>query len=128
MIHAKRIECADLSCRDRERTFEWYRRHFGFERMYEVSGGGWVIGREGVTVCLFQVADAATARDGYTGSEVAVRLFGFEVNEADFARLAEEFAADPELVWIDHPRYKSCITEDPDGHAIELIVSKASAT
>jgi catechol 2,3-dioxygenase-like lactoylglutathione lyase family enzyme len=126
VIRATRIECVDLSCRDRERALAWYREHFGFEPLYEVSGGGIVIGRDGVTLCLFQVKDPATAREGYTGSEVAVRLFGFAVDEADFARLADEFSADPGLVWIDHPRYKSCITEDPDGHAIELIVNKAA--
>ena len=124
MIRAKRIECVDISCRDRERSLAWYRDHFGFESLYEVSGGGIVIGRDGVTLCLFQVADPEAAREGYTGSEVAVRLFGLEVGESDFARLADEFADDPELVWMDHPRYKSCITEDPDGHAIELIVNK----
>ena len=127
MIEPKRINCVDISVRDLPAALEWYRRHFGFEKLYEVSGDGWVIGNGGVEIALFQVrADRpAEAPNGYTGTEVAIRLFGLEVDEADFSRLAEEFAADDDLVWIDHPRYKSCITEDPDGNAIELIVPKS---
>jgi catechol 2,3-dioxygenase-like lactoylglutathione lyase family enzyme len=124
VIEPKRINCVDISVRDLPAALEWYRRHFGFEKLYEVSGDGWVVGNGGVEIALFEARadDPAKAVNGYTGTEVAIRMFGLEVDEADFARLNEEFAADDDLVWIDHPRYKSCITEDPDGNAIELIV------
>ena len=31
---------------------------------------------------------------------------------------------DEDIVEIDHPKYKSFIVEDPDGHALELFVDK----
>ena len=49
--------------------------------------------------------------------------------DADLASVArgleEEFPEDDDIVSLDdHPRYRSRIVEDPDGHAIELTVER----
>ena len=38
----------------------------------------------------------------------------------ELGRVEQEFAEDKDIVFIEKPKYKSYITEDPDGHAIEL--------
>ena len=40
----------------------------------------------------------------------------------------EEFSEDEDLVWVEHPQYRSCITIDPDGHAFELVVPLRETT
>ncbi len=126
MIAPRRIECVDLSVRDVKRSLGWYREHFGFEMLYEVSGGGVAIGRDGVNIALFPAVEPDHAPRGYDGKGIAIRMFALEVSEEDYRRAAAEFAEDEGLVRVDHPRYKSCITEDPDGNAIELIVPRTS--
>ena len=48
----------------------------------------------------------------------------FEVSEDDLAKVRAEFPEDNDLVEVDHPKYRSVITEVPDDHAIELFVNK----
>ena len=124
MIRPKRIDCVDLNVRGMQRALVWYDSNFGFEPQFAVRGGGTVIGRNGARVALFPVCDPENATQGYTGTQMAVRLFGFEVEEEDFERLDREFADDPDRVHMDHPRYKSMIVEDPDGHVIELTLCR----
>ena len=61
----------------------------------------------------------------YQAKGLCIRLFAFEVDEQDLMRAEDEFAEDKDIVWIDHPRYKSCIIKDLDGHSIELYVDKS---
>ena len=46
MIAVTRLARVNLWVRILERSLEYYRRHFGFEPIYEVSGGG-VVSRTG---------------------------------------------------------------------------------
>ncbi len=61
---------------------------------------------------------------GQNDSDICIRLFGFAVSEDDLARVKSEFSENDDIVDIDHPKYKSRMIEDPDGHAIELFVNK----
>ena len=56
--------------------------------------------------------------------DICIRLFAFEVTQQDLERAEEEFPEEADLTWIEHPRYKSCIIDDPDGHSIELYVDE----
>lgn len=124
MIRPKKLNAVGIVVRDLDASLAWYKKHFGFERLYDVSNGV-VIAAGGVELWVAEADDPATARRAHTDRDICIRLLGFEVTDADLARMEEEFGAeDDDLVWIDHPRYRSCITEDPDGHAIELFVDK----
>lgn len=131
MLTPTRLACVDLTVRDLDASLAWYGRHFDFEKRYGVSGGGWVIGRGDVEVCLFPLSHPDEARDCYgedTGREVAIRTFGLDVSEEDFAKAEAEFSDDPDLVKVEHERYRSLITEDPDGHAVEILCPRCDTT
>ena len=123
MIRPKCLNAPILAVRDLERSLAWYREHFGFERQFDAPNCV-VIGDGGVLLCLSQVSDPENARKADEAKDVCIRLIAFEVTDDDLARAAEEFAGDEDLVWMDEPNYRSCITEDPDGHAIELYILK----
>ena len=125
MIKPKKLNAVTIAVRDLDRSLKWYREHFGFERLFDVEGGV-VIGADGVELVVSQVGDPAHAPLVNHAVDVCVRLFAFEVTEEDFARVKDEFPEDKDIVEIDHPRYKSYITEDLDGHCIELYVDKAA--
>ncbi len=81
-----------------------------------------MIGVNGIELVLnpLQNPDNATRVD--TKRQVCVQLFSLEVDESDLERVEEEFPEDRDIVKLDdHPKYRSRIIEDPDGHAIELI-------
>ena len=125
MITPKKLNAVGIVVRDLERSLEWYRQKFGFEKLYDVSNG-LVIGANGVDLWVAQADDPAHARRADHAHDICIRLIGFEVSEADLARVKAEFREDDDIVEIDHPRYKSCIIEDPDGHCIELYVDKVA--
>ena len=123
MIKPKKINAIMLAVRDVEKSSVWYKKHFDFEKLYDVEGGI-LIGDNRVEIVLAQVDNPQTARKADEAKDICIRLFAFEVTQQDLQRIGEEFPEDKDIVHIDHPRYKSCIIEDPDGHSIELYVDK----
>ena len=121
MIKPKKINAVLLAVRDIEKSLAWYKKHFGFEKLYDVPNGV-LIGADGVEVVLSQVDEPGIARKADEAKDICIRLFAFEVAQQDLARAEKEFREDADLVWIDHSKYKSSIIEDPDGHSIELYV------
>jgi catechol-2,3-dioxygenase len=123
MIRPKKLNGITISVRNLERSMAWYKEKFGFEKLFDdaPNSKGVVIGGGGVELCLQQVDNPQQARTVDHPRQVCVRLIGFEVTEADLARVAAEFPEDRDIVVMDdHPKYRSRIVEDPDGHCIEL--------
>ena len=128
MIEPKRLSAVVLAVRDLERSMAWYKKKFGFEKLYDDSPNspGVVIGTEQIELCLNPLAEPNRATDVDTACQSCIQLFCLEVEESDLERVAEEFAEDKDIVSLDeHPKYRSRIVEDPDGHSIELIVKKS---
>ncbi len=123
MIKPKKMNSVILAVRDIEKSLGWYKKHFGFERLYDVQGGI-LIGADGVEVVLSQTSDPENARKADEAKDICIRLFAFEITAEELERAEKEFPEETDLVRIDHPRYRSCIVDDPDGHAIELYVDK----
>jgi catechol-2,3-dioxygenase len=123
MIKAKRLNAVMLTVRDLEISLDWYAEHFGFERLYEVEGGI-LIGAGDVELVLTEVDDPAQAGQPDKTKDICMKLFALEISHDDLIRVEEEFCGDNDIVRIDHPKYKSRIVCDPDGHAIELYVNK----
>ena len=123
MIRPQKLNAVGIVVRNLRRSLEWYKEKFGFEHLFDVSNGV-IIGSNGVELWVAQAKDPSTARQSDHDQDICIRLIGFEVSDADLARVKSEFPEDDDIVDIDHPKYKSCIIEDPDGHAIELFVNK----
>ena len=122
MIKLRCLNAMNLKVRDLETSLAWYRKHFGFERQYDVEGGI-VISVGGIDLVLSQhddpnapIADPRTAR--------CIHTLGFEIPESEFNKLKDEFAADGEMVEFDQPQFASIITSDPDGYCVELYYNK----
>jgi len=127
MIRPKKLSAITLTVRDLERSLAWYRDRFGFETLYAdaPNSSGVVVAANGVELLLKQVENPGTAEPIDHRGQICVQLFGFEVDEADFDRVEQEFSEDDHIIALDdHPKYRSRIIEDPDGHAIELTVEK----
>ena len=127
MIKPKRLNAVVLAVRDLERSVAWYKEKFGFEKLYDdaPNSPGVVIGREGIELCLNPLQDPSSATGVDTKHQACIQLFCLEVEESDLERVANEFPEDHDIVILDdHPKYRSRIVEDPDGHSIELIVNK----
>ena len=122
MIKPRKMNAVMIAVRDIDKSLAWYKEHFGFERLYDVQGGV-LIGANGVELVLSQANDSQ-AKKSDEASDICIRLFAFEVSQQDLERAKEEFPEETDLTWIDHPKYKSCILDDPDGHSIELYVEK----
>jgi catechol-2,3-dioxygenase len=125
MIKPKKMNSVILVARDIEKSLAWYKEHFGFEKLYDVQGGI-LIGADGVELVLSQADDPENARKADEARDICIRLFAFEVTQQELEQPEKEFPEDADLVRIDHPKYKSCIVEDPDGHSIELYVDKVA--
>ena len=123
MITPQNFSVVGIVVRDLARSLAWYKEKFGFEHLYDVDNGV-VIGVNGLELWVAQAKNPDTARKTDHEHDICIRLVGFEVSEADLARVKAEFPEYNDIVDIDHPKYKSCIITDPDGHAIELFVSK----
>lgn len=127
MIIPKALSAVVLSVRDVQKALAWYREKFGFEKLYDDAPNSQAvtIGSNGVTLALNPLENPLSATSVDTKHQVCVQLFCLEVGEAALDRVAEEFPEDKDIVALDdHPKYRSRIVEDPDGHAIELIVWK----
>ncbi len=123
MIKLQRIGEVGLVVRDLRLSLDWYSRHFGMRHLYDVSNGV-IIGVGDVELWLAEAGNPDSARASDTAGDICIRLVGFQVDEEDFDRILAEFSDDDDLIEVDHPLYRSCIIEDPDGHAIELYVQK----
>ena len=123
MIKPKKMNSVILAVRDIEKSLSWYKKHFGFERLYDVQGGV-VIGADGVELVLSQANNPKDARKADEAKDICIRLFAFEVTAEELEQAEKEFPEETDLTWINHPKYKSCIIDDPDGHSIELYVDK----
>jgi catechol-2,3-dioxygenase len=123
MITPKKMNAVGIVVRDLDCSLAWYKEKFGFEHLFDVSNGV-IIGLNGVELWVAQAKDPSTARQSDHDQDICIRLIGFEVSEEDLSRVKAEFPEDKDIVEIDHPKYKSYIIEDPDGHAIELFVNK----
>jgi len=123
MIRPVRLNAITLSVRNLERSMAWYKEKFGFEKLFDdaPNSKGVIIGAGRVELCLQPVENPQKAQTVDHGRQVCVRLIAFEVAEADLTRVAAEFPEDKDIVVMDdHPKYRSRIIEDPDGHCIEL--------
>lgn len=123
MITPVKMNAVGIVVKDLDRSLRWYKTKFGFEKLYDVSNG-MIIGVNGVELWIAEASNPEKARVSETAEDICIRLIGFEVSEEDLAKVKTEFPEDKDIVKIDHPKYKSYIIEDPDGHAIELFVDK----
>lgn len=123
MITPKRLNAVGIVVRDLERSLAWYKAKFGFERLFDVPNGV-IIGANGVELWVARADDLQVARPVNTAHDICIRLIGFEVSAQDLSRVKKEFPEDKHIVETNHPKYRSCIIEDPDGHAIELFTGK----
>lgn len=127
MIVPKSLGGVVLSVKDVDKTLAWYRQKFGFEKLYDdaPNSKGIIIGTNGITLALNPLDDPDNATDVDNARQVCLQLFCLEVDEADLDRVAAEFPEDKDIVVLDdHPKYRSRIIQDPDGHSIELIAWK----
>ena len=127
MIRPKNLSAVVLSVRDIDKALAWYREKFGFERLYDDAPNSKciIIGTNEIVLALNPLDEPGRATAVDTKHQVCVQLFALEVEESDLARVEQEFPEDNDIVKLDdHPRYRSKIVEDPDGHAIELVVWK----
>ena len=123
VIRPRSLGAVVLSVRNVEESLAWYREKFGFHKLYDdaPNSKGIAIGADGVVLHLNPLADPAGATNVETSRQVCVQLFCLEVPDAEIDRVTEEFPEDDDIVTLDnHPKYRSRIVEDPDGHAIEL--------
>jgi catechol-2,3-dioxygenase len=124
MIKPTKLNAVLLAVRDLQKSLDWYKEHFGFEKLYDVPGGV-LIGADGVEVVLSPVDKPQEAKCPDKAKDICIKLFAFEVSADELACVESEYAEDRNIVRIDHPRFQSRIISDPDGHAIELYVDKA---
>jgi catechol 2,3-dioxygenase-like lactoylglutathione lyase family enzyme len=123
MIRPVKLNYAGIVVRDLKRSLAWYRKHFGFSKLFSVDNG-WVIGKGGVGLWIAQARNPRRARVSRHDRDICVRLIGMQVTARELARVEAEFPEDKDIVRIEHPRYRSCIVEDPDGHCYELYVER----
>ena len=127
MIIPRKLSAVVLSVKDVEKSAAWYREKFGFERLYDdaPNSKGVIIGTNGIVLALNPLADPDHATQVDNAHQVCVQLFCLEVDASDLDRVAAEFPEDEDIIALDdHPKYRSRIIEDLDGHSIELIAWK----
>jgi len=123
MITPRRLGADVLSVRDIDASVAWYREKFGFEPICDdvPNSKSTAVGANDVVIYLNPLESPGSAAPVDTAGQLCVQLVCLEVDAADLDRVAEEFPEDADIVVLDeHPRYRSRIVEDPDGHAIEL--------
>lgn len=127
MIKPKSLTAVVLSVKDLEKSLAWYREKFGFDKLFDDNPNSPAVIMEsnGIRLALNPLKDPDNATDVDNARQVCVQLFSLQVDEADLDRVAAEFPEDHGIVELDdHPRYRSRIVEDIDGHSIELIAWK----
>lgn len=127
MITPTSLGAVVLSVRNVDASLAWYREKFGFEKLYDdaPNSKGIAIGAGDVVLHLNPLENPADARPVETSRQVCVQLFCLEMLEAELDRVEQEFSEDNDIVVLDdHPKYRSRIVQDPDGHAVELYALK----
>ena len=127
MMTPRKLSAVVLRVRDVDRALARYREKSGFEKLYDdaPNSKAVIVGTKGGRLALKPLEDRESATTVDTRHQACVGLFCLEVEESDLSRAAGEFAEDGDIVEVDdHPKYRSRIVEDRDGHAIELIVWK----
>jgi catechol 2,3-dioxygenase-like lactoylglutathione lyase family enzyme len=125
MINPKRINGITLNVGDLDKSLKWYREKFGFEKLYDdtPNSKGIIIGNNNIELCLIPLDDDKIQlinNNNYQG----IQTLCFEINKEDLLKIEDEFKEDKNIIILDnHPKYKSRIIEDPDGHLIELYVN-----
>ena len=122
MIQVKRINAISLVVRDVEKSIRWYQEKLGFEKQYDdaPNSSSVIIGNGNVELVL-RPAKSLDLSQANTGGQICIPSLCFEVEPAELDRVEAEFAEDSNIVKLDdHPKYRSRIVEDPDGHAIEF--------
>ncbi len=112
-----------IAVTDVERSVAWYKKHFGLEKVSE-DANGVVIGHGAIRISIMQGRDEEPVMDLESVTQTDLRFLTFEVSEADWELVKDEFPEDDGLSWIQRETYSSCITKDLDGHAIELYLKK----
>ena len=123
MINVKRINSVSVAVRDLERSMAWYREKLGLEKLYDdaPNSPGVIVGKDDVELTLRPLSNPNTATQVDTANQVSIPLLAFEVEPGELDRVKDVFSEDPDIVVLDdHPKYRSRIVEDPDGHAIEF--------
>ena len=127
MIQVKAINGISLTVRDLDASLKWYREKLGFEKLYDdtPNSDGVTIGKNGVELLLQPLAKPETATPVDTVHQICIPLLTFEVAADELAKVEQVFSEDTDIVKLnDHPKYRSRIVEDPDGHAIEFYSTK----
>ncbi len=123
MIEVKGINAVSLVVRDVEASLQWYREKLGFEKLFDdaPNSPSVVIGRGGVEVVLRPLENPAEATNVNTKEQACIAILAFEVEPDQLDKVEQVFIEDADIVQLDeHPKYRSRIVEDPDGHAIEF--------
>jgi len=123
MLEIKTIAAVKIAVSDFTESFAFYKTHFGFSRKYG-SPQGVLIGNKKVSILLVEVDDELKEKKIDPLQSICIIAFQLEVGKGDFARIEREFDASLIIDKKEHPRYKSIILADPDGHRIELIYHK----
>lgn len=128
MNQVKTLNAVSLTVRDLDASLRWYREKMGFKAQFDdaPNSPGVVIGDGNVELVLRPLEDVAAAMPVDTKRQVCIAMLAFEVTPSELDKVEQEFAGDGEIVKLDnHPKYRSRILEDPDGHAIEFYAEKA---
>ena len=122
MLPISDLNAVNLKVKDLNASVEWYEKHFGFRRRYEVEGGV-LISVNGVELVLSQASDP-NAPLADPERQLCIHTIGFEVEAEALDRIDSEFADQSDIVWMDHDRFRSAIIEDPNGYCVELFANK----
>ncbi len=123
MIQLKRMNAVALQVADLERSKEWYKRHFGFE--YKHDAEGCIVMAVGDIELVLSPHENPDAPLADCRKVKCLHTLAFEIPESEFHKVHAEFEKeDDEIVDIDQKEFRSIITEDPDGHCIELFCNK----
>lgn len=126
MIHVKRINAVSLVVRDVEKSIQWYREKLGFEKEFDdvPNSPSVIIGNGDIELVLRQAKNPDAAQVN-TAEQICIPILCFEVEPAELDRMEAEFPENSGIVKLDdHPKYRSRIVEDPNGHAIEFYANK----
>ena len=125
MIRLKSMNGVALKVRDLERSIEWYKRHFGFE--HKCDAEGCIVMAVGSIELVLSPHDNPDAPLADPRKVRCIHTLAFEISETEFHKLHREFEEeDNDIVDIDHEKFQSIITSDPDGYCVELYLQQAT--
>lgn len=109
-----RIDHVALAVSDPERSIAWYRRHLGFERLYEGlwDGPPFMVGAGTACLALFP-SDAG----GDEPARIRALHVAFGVTRENFEQAKKELSGYRE---VEHENCWSLYLPDPDGHQLEI--------